>query len=64
MISILGSGAFGTALAVSLCAAHKEVRLWGRDPDQTKLIQKTREHTRRLPGVTLPENLSITKPKR
>ncbi len=51
-IAILGAGAFGTALAVSL-AANGPVTLWGRD------ISFGRENPR-LPGVTLPEGVTTT----
>ncbi|WP_288938796.1 NAD(P)H-dependent glycerol-3-phosphate dehydrogenase [uncultured Roseovarius sp.] len=58
MITILGTGAFGTALAISL--AHKgPVRLWARDADHATEMQKTRRNERRLPGVDLPENITI-----
>ena len=58
MITILGAGAFGTALAISL--AHKgPVRLWARDADHATEMQKTRRNERRLPGVDLPENITI-----
>ena len=32
MIGVIGAGAFGTALAVSLAQAGRDVRLWTRDP--------------------------------
>ncbi|WIY26787.1 NAD(P)H-dependent glycerol-3-phosphate dehydrogenase [Parasedimentitalea psychrophila] len=58
-ISVLGSGAFGTALAISL-AGNGPVTLWARDPHQAKALQATRENVKRLPGVPLPKGLSIT----
>ena len=58
-ISVLGSGAFGTALAISL-AGNGPVTLWARDPQQAKALQAARENVKRLPGVPLPDTLSIT----
>ena len=58
-IGILGAGAFGTALAVAL-ARNGAVTLWARDPAQAAEMQQTRRNERRLPGVTLPENVSVT----
>jgi len=58
-IGILGAGAFGTALAVAL-ARNSRVMLWARDPAQVAEMQKSRVNLRRLPGVTLPENVSVT----
>lgn len=58
-IAILGSGAFGTALAVAL-AQNGPITLWARDAAQAAAIARRRENTARLPGVHLPENVSVT----
>ncbi|MGO4851780.1 NAD(P)H-dependent glycerol-3-phosphate dehydrogenase [Phaeovulum sp. W22_SRMD_FR3] len=57
-IAILGAGAFGTALAVTL-SRQTPVILWARDAEQAQRMQSGREN-RRLPGVTLPENVTVT----
>jgi glycerol-3-phosphate dehydrogenase (NAD(P)+) len=59
MIGIAGAGAFGTALAVALARAGREVRLWARDADQVAAMQATRRNEGALTGVELPENVSI-----
>jgi glycerol-3-phosphate dehydrogenase (NAD(P)+) len=59
MIGVVGAGAFGTALAVALARAGREIRLWARDADQVQAMRDTRRNDRALPGVTLPENVSI-----
>jgi glycerol-3-phosphate dehydrogenase (NAD(P)+) len=59
MIGILGAGAFGTALAVALGQAGRPVRLWARDPKTVERLQTTRHNERVLPGVDLPETVSI-----
>ena len=51
-MSVIGAGAFGTALAVAL-AAKSPVTLWGRD------VAWPRENPR-LPGVALPDALRLT----
>lgn len=58
-IAILGAGAFGTALAVTL-AQNGPVTLWARDADQAREMAAGRQNARRLPGVSLPENVSVT----
>ncbi|CUH86586.1 Glycerol-3-phosphate dehydrogenase [NAD(P)+] [Phaeobacter sp. CECT 5382] len=58
-ISVLGAGAFGTALAVSL-AKQAPVTLWARDTDHIAAMQAARCNEARLPGITLPEALSLT----
>lgn len=59
-ISVIGAGAFGTALAISLARTGTPVTLWSRDLDHAREIQETRENARRLPGVTLPDTITIT----
>ncbi|APG48751.1 NAD(P)H-dependent glycerol-3-phosphate dehydrogenase [Phaeobacter porticola] len=58
-IAVLGSGAFGTALAISL-ADQGPVTLWARDTDQAQHMQGTRKNSRRLPDATFPDGLRVT----
>ena len=58
-IAVIGSGSWGTALAVSLCANHHDVTLWAHRAEAAERIRLTRLNPR-LPGVTLPEDLEIT----
>ena len=59
MIGIVGAGAFGTALAVTLGREGREVRLLARDETAAKTIQSSRCNERRLPGVALPKTVSV-----
>lgn len=59
MITVLGAGAFGTALAISLSEAGQDVVLWSRDAAQVRAMQESRENAARLAGVRLPDNLRI-----
>jgi glycerol-3-phosphate dehydrogenase (NAD(P)+) len=56
-IAILGAGAWGTALAVSLAASHR-VRLWTRARVDGEAILQTRA-SRYLPGIRLPEAVAV-----
>ncbi|WP_170606566.1 NAD(P)H-dependent glycerol-3-phosphate dehydrogenase [Ruegeria arenilitoris] len=58
-ISILGSGAFGTALAVSL-AENGQVTLWSRNNEQAQTMLLERENKSHLPGVRLPSEIDVT----
>lgn len=60
MIGIVGAGAFGTALAVALGREGRPVTLWARDAAQVKTMHNTRRNDARLPGVLLPENVTVT----
>ncbi|HWT72402.1 MAG TPA: NAD(P)H-dependent glycerol-3-phosphate dehydrogenase, partial [Oxalicibacterium sp.] len=55
-ITILGAGAWGTALAKSLAERHK-VLLWGRDAAAMQELAQQRENRHYLPGFALPDDL-------
>ena len=57
-ITVLGAGAWGTAIAVSLSARHEAV-LWGRDPGQCRAIAAERRNERYLPEIALPPQIAI-----
>ncbi len=59
MITVMGAGAFGTALAVSLARNGKPVRLWAHDPRHVAEMRETRENARRLPGITLDPAIDV-----
>lgn len=59
-VAILGAGAFGTALAVTLARKGLQVVLWTRSRDEATRMGRTRVNEARLPGVNLPENVSVT----
>ena len=58
-IAILGAGAFGTALAISLARQGTEVDLWTRDAVQAHEMRDQRTNSRRLPGETLPMAIRV-----
>ena len=58
-LTVLGAGAWGTALAVHASAAQA-ARLWARDPGQAAQMRSLRRNSRYLPEVALPPALQIT----
>ena len=59
-ISVLGAGSWGTALALLLYHNGHEVTLWSALEDEVAMLLEKREHTSKLPGVKLPEEIAIT----
>ena len=59
MIGVLGAGAFGTALAVVHGLYNQPALLWGRDSAAMVQMARTRL-TSRLPGVEIPQCVTIT----
>ena len=58
-IAILGAGAWGTALAISLSAQHRTT-LWGRDGAQILTMANSRRNQHYLPEISLPQELRLT----
>jgi glycerol-3-phosphate dehydrogenase (NAD(P)+) len=52
-IAVLGAGAWGTAMAIALCARH-DTRLWARDAALVAALRAERVNRRYLPGHALP----------
>ena len=59
-ITVIGTGGWGTALAVLLHGNAHRVTLWGRLPEEVDPILATRENRLLLPGVKIPEEIGVT----
>ena len=57
-ITVIGAGAWGTALALNAAQRHSVV-LWARDAAQAQTMQAARENTRYLPGIAFPPGLQV-----
>ncbi|RNF31035.1 glycerol-3-phosphate dehydrogenase [Massilia aurea] len=58
-ITVLGAGAWGTAVAIALAARH-DVLLWGRNPQQMADTDAARDNLAYLPGHPLPPTLRVS----
>lgn len=60
-IVVVGSGAFGTALAAAAAISdNADVTLLCRDPAQARSIDETRINARSLPGIRLPGSIACS----
>jgi len=60
-IAILGSGAWGTALALSLDRrGGHEITLWAHAPELASQIVNAGENSQFLPGLPIPPTVSVT----
>lgn len=57
--AVIGSGTWGTALAILLYQNGHEVTLWSALEDEVSELSKQHRH-RSLPGIELPEAISVT----
>ena len=58
-ITVVGSGGWGTALALVLEENGHQVTLWSHRPEKAEELKRTRENPM-LKGVPLPEGLGLT----
>ena len=58
-VAVIGSGAWGTALAIRLCKNGHDVTMWTFEKDLIPEMESTRRNPR-LPGAVLPEGLKIS----
>ena len=58
-VAVVGSGAWGTALAIRLCKNGHDVTMWTFETDLIPEMMETRRN-RRLPSAVLPEGLKIS----
>lgn len=59
-VGVLGAGSWGTALSLLLHKNGHAVTVWSIDKNEVEMLNATREHRTKLPGVKLPEDLVIT----
>ena len=59
-ISVLGAGAWGTALALNAARAGRDVVLWGRNRDTLEAISSKRHLPAYLPGIEFDNPLQTT----
>ncbi len=58
-LTLLGAGAWGTALAIAFAGKH-HVTLWSREADVAAELLACRENRRFFPGYRLPESVVVT----
>ena len=58
-VSVVGSGAWGTALAIRLCKNGHDVTMWNHRADRIAEMEATRRNLR-LPCAVLPEGLKLS----
>lgn len=58
-ITVLGTGAWGTALGIHFVRHNHRVAMWTHNAEHARIMQQTRQNERYLPDFRLPENLSV-----
>lgn len=59
-IAVLGSGGWGTALAIMCSKCGFGVSMWSPFEEEINTLKRDREHKKLLPGVKIPESMELT----
>ena len=59
-IAILGTGAYGIALALMFHKNNHNIKMWTKFKDEKDAILQTRTNERTLPGVIIPDDIKIS----
>ena len=57
--AVMGAGSWGTAFAKVLADAGNDVTLWARRPELAAAITADRQNADYLPGITVPESITV-----
>ncbi|CRZ19642.1 NAD(P)H-dependent glycerol-3-phosphate dehydrogenase [Kingella kingae] len=58
-ITILGTGAWGTALGIHFALHGHRIQMWSHNREHAQTMQTSRSNDRYLASFTLPDNLSV-----
>src|SRR5258708_6387180 len=58
-VTVLGAGAWGTALAKLLNESGQFVTVWGHNPEGLEELRRSGRNERYLPGVALPRDWTL-----
>lgn len=59
-VTVIGSGSWGTALAVMLAENGHEVMIWSRREDAVEELLRERKNEKYLPGIVIQETIQAT----
>lgn len=59
-IGVIGTGSWGTTLAIILARRQLEVVLWARKADEARRMNETRRNVDRLPDHEFPESMRVS----
>lgn len=59
-IAVIGSGSWGTAIAVLLANKGNDIYMWSWQQEETDRLNRDRENKEFLPGIKLPQNITCS----
>lgn len=59
-IAVIGSGSWGTAVALNLSKKQYQIYLWSWQQEETDRLNRDRENKEFLPGIKFPKNITCS----
>ena len=59
-IAVIGSGSWGTAMALHMAGSGNQVYMWSWIQEETDRLNRDRENKEFLPGISFPDNVICT----
>lgn len=59
-IVVLGGGSWGTAISKLLFENNQDVTIWFRDKEKADRVKESRENSKYLPGIVIPNGINIS----
>jgi len=59
-VSIIGVGAYGLAIALTLLKNNKNIVMWAESEEKIDFLNKNRKNSRILPGIEIPSDIEFT----
>ena len=59
-IAVIGSGSWGTAMALHMASSGNQVYMWSWIQEETDRLNRDRENKEFLPGISFPDNVICT----
>ncbi|MGY5450842.1 NAD(P)H-dependent glycerol-3-phosphate dehydrogenase [Agarivorans sp. MS3-6] len=59
IMTVLGAGSYGTALAIAIARNGQRTVLWGHESEHVAALEAARENSDFLPGVAFPDSLEL-----
>jgi len=59
-ISIIGTGAYGLSIAISLLKKCKNIKMWVESEEKAKFLNKNKKNSGILPNIEIPDNIEFS----
>ena len=59
-VAIIGTGAYGLSLALTITENKHQVVMWTKFEEEKRIIEENHQYEKVLPNITIPESIQIT----